>query len=43
MAYMYNHFIPQNTAPKGAKNIGVYKDNKKIFTIPLGKLAPPKN
>ncbi len=42
MAYVYKHFIPQNAAPKGAKNIGVYKDGEKIFTIPLGTLAPPK-
>ena len=42
MAYKYKHFIPQNIAPKGAKNIEVYKDNKKLLTIPLGNLAPPK-
>ena len=42
MAYVYRHFIPQNTAPKGAKNIGVYDGSgKKICTIPLGTLAPP--
>lgn len=40
-AYVYRHFIPQNTAPKGAKSIGVYDENgKKIYTIPLGTLAP---
>lgn len=41
MAYKYTHLIPQNTAPKGAKHIGVYDSKgKKIFTIPLGKLTP---
>ena len=42
MAYVYKHFIPQNTAPKGAKSIGVYEGNgKKICSIPLGGLTPP--
>ena len=42
MAYVYKHFIPQNTAPKGAKSIGVYDGNgKKVCNIPLGKLVPP--
>lgn len=41
MAYKYRHFIPQNTAPIGAKRIGVYKGNEKVFTIPLGRLTPP--
>lgn len=41
MAYVYRHFIPQNTAPAGAKSIGVYKDNTKVCTIPLGGLNPP--
>ena len=42
--YRYNHFIPQNTAPKGTKRIGVYDTNgKKIMTIPLGGLTPPKS
>lgn len=42
MAYVYSHFIPQNTAPAGAKHIGVYdSDGKKVCTIPLGKLTPP--
>lgn len=40
MAYVYRKFIPQNTAPKGAKSIGVYKGDKRIFTIPLGGLTP---
>ena len=39
--YKYNHFIPQNIAPKGAKSIGVYDGNKKICTIPLGRMAQP--
>ena len=42
MAYVYEHFIPQNTAPKGAKSIGVYDESgNKICSIPLGGLAPP--
>ena len=42
MAYVYRHFIPQNTAPKGAKRIGVYDSNgKKLLTVPLGGLTPP--
>ena len=42
MAYKYTHFIPQNTAPPGAKSIGVYdSDGNQIATIPLGRLAPP--
>lgn len=41
MAYVYRHFIPQNTAPKGTKRIGVYKDGKKVATIPLGRMTPP--
>lgn len=40
MAYEYNHFIPQNIAPKGAKSIGVYKDGEKVYTIPLNGLSP---
>ena len=40
MVYVYRHFIPQNAAPKGAKNIGVYKGEEKICTIPLGTLTP---
>jgi predicted phosphodiesterase len=41
MPYKYNHFIPQNTAPRGAEKIGVYDSNgKKILTIPLGGLTP---
>lgn len=42
MPYVYRHFIPQNTAPKGATKIGVYDSNgKKVCTIPLGGLTPP--
>lgn len=42
MAYAYRHFIPQNTAPKGAQKIGVYDSNgKRVLTIPLGGLTPP--
>ena len=42
MAYVYKHFIPQNTAPKGAKSIGVYDGNgNKVCSIPLGRKAHP--
>ena len=42
MIYKYKHFIPQNTAPIGAKNIGVYDStSKRICTIPLGRLTRP--
>lgn len=41
MAYKYTHFIPQNIAPKGTKNIGVYNSSgNRVFEIPLGNLAP---
>lgn len=34
--------IPQNTAPVGAKHIGVYDTNgNQITTIPLGRMTPP--
>ena len=40
--YKYSHFIPQNTAPSGAKKIGVYDaDGKRVCGIPLGRLTPP--
>lgn len=40
--YKYNHFIPQNIAPKNAKQIGVYDSNgNRIMSIPLGKLKHP--
>lgn len=43
MEYKYKHFIPQNAAPKGVKQIGVYDENgKRICGIPLGTLAPPQ-
>ena len=42
MAYKYEHFIPQNTAPNGTKCIGVYKANEeRICSIPLGRMTPP--
>lgn len=40
MPYVYRHFIKENTAPNGAKKIGVYKGNVKIGDIPLGRLTP---
>lgn len=41
--YKYKHFIPQNTAPNGAKSIGVYdKTGNKVLNIPLGRLTPTK-
>ena len=44
MSYVYRHFIPQNTAPKGATKIGVYDSNgNRIMTIPLGGLTPPSS
>lgn len=43
MPYVYRHFIPQNTAPKGAKSIGVYNDDgNKTAEIPLGRMTPPQ-
>lgn len=43
MEYKYTHFIPQNTAPKGTKSIGVYDGSgKRITTISLGNLSPIK-
>ena len=41
MAYKYEHFIPQNIAPKGATKIGVYNKGKRICNIPLGGLSQP--
>lgn len=40
MPYVYRHFIKENTAPTGAKKIGVYKGNEKVCDIPLGRLTP---
>ena len=35
------NFIPQNTALKGVKNIGLYdSDGNKLKNISLGNLAP---
>ena len=43
MAKEFTHFIKENVAPKGTKEIGVYDDNgKKVGVIPLGFLSPPK-
>lgn len=43
MSYRYNHFIKQNIAPPGTKRIVVYsEDGRKITSIPLGGLTPPK-
>ena len=40
--YKYSHLIPQNIAPKGTKQIGVYDaDGNKVCDIPLGRLTPP--
>lgn len=41
--YKYEHFIPENIAPVGATNIGVYNGaGENVCDIPLGNLAPPK-
>lgn len=41
MIYKYTHFIPQNSAPKDAKQLVVYdSSNKKVCAIPLGRLTP---
>lgn len=40
--YKYEHFIPENTAPKGAKKLGVYDTSgKRLMSIPLGQLSQP--
>lgn len=40
--YKYTHFIPENIAPKGSTEIGVYNSSgKRVLGIPLGKLVPP--
>lgn len=53
MSYKYEHLIPNNIAPDGAKKIGVYEKiettvngetkitYEKKFDIPLGGLTPP--
>lgn len=39
--YKYTHFIPENTAPVGAKKIGVYDGNgNRVCSVPLGRLTP---
>lgn len=39
--YKYTHLIPENTAPAGAKRIGVYDSNgKRVCGISFGGLAP---
>lgn len=38
--YKYTNFIPENIAPKGTKQIGVYNGNQKVCNIPLGRLTP---
>lgn len=41
MAYKYKHFIPQNIAPSGTRQIGVYNENRqRVCTIPLGRMTP---
>lgn len=41
MAYVYKHFVPQNTAPTGAKRLGVYDSNgTRVCTIPLSRMTP---
>jgi hypothetical protein len=46
MSYKYTYFIPENTAPNGAKRIGVYRKNgdktEMVCGIPLGRLEPVK-
>ena len=42
MKYQYSGFIPENTAPIGAKQIGVYDgDGNKVGRVPLGWLRHP--
>lgn len=41
--YKYTHFISENIAPAGVQKIGVYDSSgKRVASIPLGKLTPPK-
>lgn len=37
----YNRFIPENVAPAGARDIGIYQNGEKVGRIPLGSLTPP--
>ena len=39
--YKYNHLIPENIAPVGAKKIAVYNGNSKVCDVALGRLTPP--
>ena len=41
MRRVYAHFIPENIAPENATDIAVYRDGKKITSIPLGRLKQP--
>lgn len=42
MKYKYKGFIPQNIAPKGAKNITFFNGNgEKVYTCGLGKMTHP--
>lgn len=42
MSYKYKGFIPQNIAPTGAVQIGVYDENgNRVCEIPLGRLSRP--
>ena len=39
--YKYTHLIKENTAPIGAKSIGIYNENgKRIGSLGLGRLSP---
>lgn len=41
MVHKYTRLIPQNIAPNGAKQIGIYnKNGERIRTMPLGRLTP---
>lgn len=41
--YKYTHLIPENTAPYGAKIIGVYNaEGRRVCGIPLNSLSPSK-
>ena len=43
MSLKYPHFIKQNVAPTGAKQIAVYSQyGQKVASIPLGGLTPPQ-
>lgn len=41
---VYKDFIPQNTAPLGARRIGIYNEQgNRVGYIPLGNLKPPND